>query len=54
MFRSPRPNAPPKKIVALTWALMWIIAGRRNASVFPLPVALIPTMFFPLRAMGHP
>lgn len=37
-----------------TCALMWIMAGRRKASVFPLPVALIPTMFRPFNAMGHP
>jgi hypothetical protein len=30
------------------------MAGSKNAKVFPEPVAEIPTMFFPLSAIGHP
>ena len=33
---------------------MWIMPGRRKERVFPLPVVLMPTIFLPRRAMGHP
>jgi len=36
------------------WALMWIIAGSRKDRVLPEPVAEMPTMFLPSRAMGQP
>jgi len=37
-----------------TCALIWIIAGRRKASVFPDPVAEMPTISRPINAIGHP
>jgi hypothetical protein len=33
---------------------MWIIPGNKNANVFPLPVAEIPIISLPKRAMGQP
>ena len=33
---------------------MWIIAGRRNAKVFPEPVLEMPTISLPRRAIGQP
>ena len=33
---------------------MWIMAGRRKASVLPEPVAEMPTMSRPRSAMGQP
>lgn len=33
---------------------MWIMAGRRKARVLPDPVALMPIMSLPRRAMGQP
>jgi len=38
----------------LTWALIWIMAGSKKASVLPLPVAEMPIMSRPRSAMGHP
>mmetsp|Transcript_44291 Transcript_44291/g.73469 ORF Transcript_44291/g.73469 Transcript_44291/m.73469 type:complete len:216 (-) Transcript_44291:442-1089(-) len=35
-------------------ALMWTIAGRRKANVLPDPVAEMPTMSLPSRAIGQP
>jgi hypothetical protein len=42
------------RAIELTCALMWIIAGKRNASVFPDPVAEIPIISLPNKAIGHP
>lgn len=33
---------------------MWIMAGSKNARVFPDPVAEMPTMSLPSRAIGQP
>jgi hypothetical protein len=33
---------------------MWTIPGRRKANVFPDPVAEIPTISRPIKAIGHP
>lgn len=44
---------PPVRFF-LTCALMWIIAGSKKASVFPEPVAEMPTMSLPSSAIGQP